>query len=234
MCTECYKEFTRWDRLDAHMKSVHTIEGPKNICNEPGCGKTYTSKQTLVLHQKKIHSDEPLIKNEDGYMCEECGKSFSSGASLKKHSFLHSGIRPFQCARCPKKYTTKHKLKEHMNRHEGIKNYICPHCGMKKTTSNELRVHINYHTRETEYPCSACPQIFFSPGNRGRHFRIVHCGIKAYSCTHCDRSFGKAETLKHHVMTHTGQKPHQCNVCSRRFIQLVALQSHIKTHNKPK
>lgn len=42
-------------------------------------------------------------------------------------------------------------------------------------------------------------------GNMSRHVKIVHCGIKAYNCTFCERSFGKAETLKHHIMTHTGE-----------------------------
>lgn len=69
-------------------------------------------------------------------------------------------------------------------------------------------------------------------GNRGRHIKIVHGGIKAYQCTYCDRSFGKAETLKHHIMTHTGEKPHMCHVCDKRFIQAIALQTHMKTHSK--
>lgn len=75
-------------------------------------------------------------------------------------------------------------------------------------------------------------QFLPSTGNMSRHIKIVHCGIKAYNCTYCDRSFGKAETLKHHVMTHTGEKPHECRVCGKRFIQPVALQTHMKTHRK--
>lgn len=113
---------------------------------------------------------------------------------------------PFHCQLCPRKYVTKHKLKEHMMRHEGIKNHVCPVCGLKKTTLNELKVHLNYHTREKLYPCKICPSVFTSVGNMSRHYKIVHCGIKAYACTHCDRSFGKSETLKHHVMTHTGER----------------------------
>lgn len=69
-------------------------------------------------------------------------------------------------------------------------------------------------------------------GSLSRHVRIVHCGVKAFNCTYCDSSFGKAETLKHHVMTHTGEKPHECTVCGKRFIQSIALQKHMKTHNK--
>lgn len=65
-----------------------------------------------------------------------------------------------------------------------------------------------------------------------RHVKIVHCGIKAFSCQYCERSFGKAETLKHHMMTHTGERPHECSICNKRFIQAIALQTHMKTHNK--
>jgi len=67
-------------------------------------------------------------------------------------------------------------------------------------------------------------------GNVQRHYKTIHCGIKAFLCTYCDKSFGKAETLKHHIMTHTGEKPHGCKTCGKRFIQFTALQTHMKIH----
>lgn len=65
-----------------------------------------------------------------------------------------------------------------------------------------------------------------------RHVRVVHHGVRAYPCPHCDQSFGKSETLKNHVARHTGVKPYACQVCDKRFIQSVALRTHMKTHNK--
>lgn len=161
-------------------------------------------QQTLRSHILKCHSGKIIGDTSRKLVCEHCGKSFSSTSSLKKHSYSHTGMMPFKCDICPHKFPTKYKLRMHVMRHEGIKNYVCPTCGLRKTTMHELRVHINYHTREKQYPCNLCSSVFSNSNNRTRHMRIVHCGVKAYHCTHCDKSFGKAETLKHHVMTHTG------------------------------
>lgn len=191
------------------------------------------------------------------FVCEHCGKSFKSNAALKKHWYTHlPNLMPFKCKICPKKYPTKHKLKEHTMRHDGIKNYVCPLCGLRKTTGHELKVHMNYHTKEKQFPCDFCPSVFSNIGNKTRHVKIVHCGVKEFKCTHCDKSFGKAETLKHHVMTHTGklsithysanhnddnfiyffssvgEKPLSCTICAKRFIQPIALKTHMKTHNR--
>lgn len=119
-------------------------------------------------------------------------------------------------------------------RHNGIKNFVCPTCGIRKTTGHELRVHMKYHTSDLTFPCELCSQVFTRDANKKRHMKVVHCGVKAYNCSYCDRSFGKAETLKHHVMTHTGEKPYACEVCGHRFIQSVALKTHMKVHSKGK
>lgn len=137
-------------------------------------------------------------------------------------------------------------------RHEGIKNHVCPVCGLRKTTPHELKVHLNYHTREKLYPCDQCELVFTSigecsflspfwkshlhsidhQGNLSRHIKIVHSRIKDFACQICDRSFGKADTLKHHIMTHTGERPHRCAICGKRFIQRIALRTHMGIHQK--
>uniref|UniRef100_A0A182J9Y1 C2H2-type domain-containing protein n=1 Tax=Anopheles atroparvus TaxID=41427 RepID=A0A182J9Y1_ANOAO len=67
--------------------------------------------------------------------------------------------------------------------------------------------------------------------NLATHVKTVHQKLAPFKCTHCNRSFGKKESLKRHIMTHTGERPHECTTCGKRFIQLVALQSHARVHN---
>ncbi|XP_062555692.1 zinc finger protein 845-like [Armigeres subalbatus] len=231
VCNLCGKEFHKFYNLKLHMTRKHSDAKCEFLCDFPECGLSYSTKQGLTNHRRR-HDPNFIQPIQKRVVCDQCGKTFSTAGALKKHSYIHSGDMPFQCQTCNKKLPTAHKLKEHTMRHEGIRNHVCPLCGLKKTTRHELTVHMNYHTREKQFTCHVCAQVFSNIGNMSRHIKIVHCGIKSYNCTYCDRSFGKAETLKHHVMTHTGEKPHECGICGKRFIQSVALQTHMRTHRK--
>ncbi|XP_058835817.1 gastrula zinc finger protein XlCGF46.1-like [Topomyia yanbarensis] len=230
VCEICQKTFSKWPYLKEHQQMVHEPAKERLTCEVPGCGRTFALKHHLKLHQVKKHT-VPL-QPKSRHMCEQCGKTFTTIANLKIHKYSHGGKLPFSCNLCGKRMESNFKLKIHLMRHKGIKQHTCPECGLKKTTITELKTHMNYHTRDKQYPCETCGAVFYSIGNKLRHVRIVHQGIKAYSCTYCDLSFGKAETLKHHVMTHTGEKPHACDLCGKRFIQPTALQTHKKTHLK--
>ncbi|XP_058464355.1 zinc finger protein 2-like [Malaya genurostris] len=231
LCTYCGKDFQKYISLKFHIQQKHSDKQLKYPCDYPGCEHVYSTKQGMTNHKKR-HDPNFVMPEPKHSVCDQCGKTFSTGGALKKHSYIHTGDMPFECKVCKRRLPTAHKLKEHTMRHEGIKNHVCPYCGQKKTTRHELKVHMNYHTREKQFTCHVCAQVFSNIGNMSRHIKIVHCGIKAFPCTFCDRSFGKAETLKHHIMTHTGEKPHECTVCGKRFIQQVALQTHMKTHRK--
>uniref|UniRef100_A0A182QA19 C2H2-type domain-containing protein n=1 Tax=Anopheles farauti TaxID=69004 RepID=A0A182QA19_9DIPT len=230
LCSICGKEFAEWNRLKQHMANKHPAPDQEAFsCDYEGCSYSYKTKKGLTAH-RKTHSPNFTRPVPKKCVCEMCGKTFSSSGTLKKHSYIHTGILPFHCTICDKKHPTAHKLKVHMMRHQGIKNYECSICGLKKITSDELKAHMNNHTKAKVYVCEHCGQIFASSGNMSRHVNIVHRGVKEFKCPHCERCFGKSETLKHHIMTHTGEKPHECTICSKRFIQHVALQTHMKTH----
>ncbi|XP_058170030.1 zinc finger protein 845-like [Anopheles ziemanni] len=232
LCKLCGKEFTTYHNLKMHMLHKHTeIPRKKYPCDFDGCESLFATKQGLIMHRRR-HDPGYTTPEPKTFVCETCGKIFSSSGSLKTHLYTHNGNMPFPCTICDKKYPTAHTLKEHTMRHKGIKMHTCPQCGLKKTTMHELRVHMNYHTKEKQFPCEFCEHVFLNKGNLQRHIRIVHQKMKSYNCTHCSQSFGKAETLKHHIMTHTGEKPHACTVCGKRFIQLVALRKHANVHAK--
>ncbi|XP_052873093.1 gastrula zinc finger protein XlCGF57.1-like [Anopheles cruzii] len=231
VCTICGKEFIKWFNLKMHIRNKHMNEQQQRFpCDFPACSLTYTTMANMRKH-RKTHDPNHVNRGTLKYICEQCGKSYTTFGALKAHTYSHTGNLPFSCTMCDRKFVNADKLRIHMMRHQGIKNYECPHCGIKKTTKTELRTHINYHTKERKIPCSTCGLAFASSGNLARHVRIVHRGIKEFQCTHCGQSFGKAETLKHHVMTHTGERPHGCTECDKRFIQLVALRKHMKTHS---
>uniref|UniRef100_A0A182MA92 C2H2-type domain-containing protein n=1 Tax=Anopheles culicifacies TaxID=139723 RepID=A0A182MA92_9DIPT len=234
VCKVCGKDFSDWKNLRRHVKEKHLQHNQGNFpCDYEGCSFTYTTSKGLKAHKKK-HDPKYVKPVPKKCICETCGNTFSSKGALKKHLYIHTGGMPFHCEKCNKSYPTAYKLKVHMMRHQGIKNYECSYCGLKKTTADELKMHMNYHTKEKVFTCNFCGQKFLTSGNFARHIKLVHRGIKEFKCTYCERSFGKAETLKNHIMTHTGEKPYKCDVCSKQFIQSYALQIHAKTHEKKK
>lgn len=237
LCNECNRSFNRAAHFRAHVREDHGPVTLQYICSFEGCGKVFKRENTYKNHYRLKHTIAPYESREPKtYVCEDCGKTFKSVTTLKEHRYKHAPEEdyPFKCGECGKRYRSKRTYKDHQLRHSGIKNYICTYCGMKKTTQNELRAHINYHTKEKQWPCPKCPSVFNSSGNLGMHDRIVHKGIRPFTCRFCNLSFGKQDTLKHHEMRHTGEKPHGCELCGKRFIQIVALRAHMKTHNTRK
>ena len=175
----------------------------------------------------QTHFDSP-----SACICEHCGKQFRNKHHIKKHLYVHNAdLMPFECEICKKKFPQKRDIDDHMLRHQGIKNFVCPTCGLRKTTAHELKAHMNFHTREKTWPCDKCGFVFSCSATRSRHIRNVHLQIKKFRCPHCDSSFAKGETLKHHIMQHTGEKPHGCEVCGKRFIQMYHYKVHMKTHH---
>ncbi|XP_055711530.1 gastrula zinc finger protein xFG20-1-like [Phlebotomus papatasi] len=233
-CKICGQGFTLYDSLTDHMGTQH---GAKRQfpCLEPGCKKHYETEEGLQKHMKSWHDPEnPRKPTKKVWVCEACGKEFKASCSLRKHRYSHGITKPHACTKCPKRFPTRDKLRIHTMRHEGIKNYECTICGLKTVTARELKVHVNTHTKEKTLSCDFCPYQNVNLGNMKKHMRVVHQGVRNFHCPHCERSFGKAETLKHHVMTHTGEKPHACSECGKRFIQPTALKTHMKTHLKSK
>ncbi|XP_055591942.1 oocyte zinc finger protein XlCOF6.1-like [Uranotaenia lowii] len=229
-CDLCEKSFNKWFNYKMHHKQYHTEDKIRLPCDHPGCELIFTTKLGLQRHQQRMHDPNFKPPEPTPFVCDICGKTFSSNGTLKKHKYIHTpNEMPFMCGQCDKKFTTKYKLKEHTMRHQGVKNHTCPFCGARKTTGHELKMHINQvHAKQRNYSCDHCSTSFGQLSNLNRHVKIVHLGLKPYACQICERAFGKNDHLKRHMKSHDIPKS-GAPKGQKRFLHLLAEAAEIPT-----
>ncbi|XP_069810674.1 oocyte zinc finger protein XlCOF8.4-like [Dendropsophus ebraccatus] len=152
---------------------VHKDKGPF-VCSE--CGKTFTSKYNLVLHQR-LHTGEKL------YSCPVCGKCFTQNSQFLIHQRTHTGEKPYSCKECGRCFAYSSGLAKHLKIHTGEKPFACNECGKCFSKKEHLKSHERIHTGERPFPCPECGKCFRHKANLGKHIR-TH---KIISCCKCGK-----------------------------------------------
>ncbi|XP_058450245.1 zinc finger protein 501-like isoform X2 [Malaya genurostris] len=191
VCSSCPRRFASDRRAKSHAET-HLPSDVKNIHPCRYCNKKFSKVASVVLHIKAIHI------GERPYICEECGKDFTTNGSLKEHQTTHSDERRFMCTQCSKGFKNLPALKNHIDTHSDTK-YVCTHCGLKLNTKRTLRRHM-----------------------------VVHSDQKKFKCQYCSNEFKRSKTLKNHLMLHTGHRPYKCPFCEKTFATGPNCRQHKK------
>ncbi|XP_063545038.1 zinc finger protein ZFP2-like [Cydia strobilella] len=185
-CSACGETFPDESRLSAHCSAHADTRYKCDDCNQP-----FATKSSLSTHIDRVHLKiKPRYKliykysaarraHLDEYMCETCGKGYTSFANLKTHQLRHTGERPFPCPLCPKSFLTAAQAKGHKERvHAGIKKYQCAQCPKTFLDKSSVYKHKVVHTGEKPYGCQICNKTFTQSGSLSTHIKYVHMKVK--------------------------------------------------------
>lgn len=134
-----------------------------NISNTTG--KRQRRSKTQTSNQKKSR-----------FACKVCQKTFTDGFKLKRHSFIHSGVKPYTCSKCGRAFARI----DHMKRHNLI-------CGRIVNGGNRKRRVIPQSERI--FPCLTCKKSFTRFDHVKRHSLI--CGKDSKRARKLAHSKGK-------------------------------------------
>lgn len=109
--------------------------------------------------------------------------------------------KTFKCSQCPKKLSNLDNLRRHMYIHMGIKNHVCPVCNKSFARKRELDRHSIVHTGFKPFACDMCDKRFGRKDKLIRHIRI-HDEQNYFQCNECDASFARKEGLLIHQKLH--------------------------------
>ncbi|XP_022113047.1 zinc finger protein 771 isoform X1 [Pieris rapae] len=176
-------------------------------------------KETIMAFSEPIHDDALNPKP----------KPKKKKIQQKKKKYVYS--KTHVCETCGASFTSNASLQAHIRRHLGIKPFVCSICGYACVMNMELRRHMFRHTGVRPYKCRVCDRRFGDFGSRQKHERL-HMGIRPYQCSLCGKSFTYSYVLANHMLTHTGEKKYSCEPCNKKFTKAHHLKYHNKVHHK--
>ena len=162
-----------------------------------------------------------LLKNNAGYVCNNCNTCYSTKIALMKHlkKPCSKGVMPANHKKCSdydKVFIKTSSLEGHLR-------------FVHKKTSQEIT-----ECLRTKYECSVCDEAFTERYLYKNHVKSVHEEKKKFECNICDSKLTSKQSLQFHIdSVHEGKKPYLCSHCGFTASQSNNLKTHISiVHEK--
>ncbi|KAF8793678.1 Zinc finger protein 676 like protein [Argiope bruennichi] len=191
-------------------------------------GLHYRSTECGIIKNLQLINSGPFAR----LTCKNCGKIFSSLATLSRHQIWHhkcpDDVFKYNCSLCP--YATNHtnRFKSHKLVHNPDRQFICIECDMtcrtcgKWFTSKQTLVKHRMWHHKSEYPpfkfnCNKCPYASNAKSSLVTH-ELVHSEDRAFKCEFCGNRF---KALRNY-----------CKTCDKWFPSHALLSKHKLWHHK--
>lgn len=233
-CPYCKKRYLIERKLDAHQR---------NCSKRPKIPGEHKSKQKFVCPICGILASTDHIKNHSSktgekptthpqnYICDLCGVTTSSRASIANHMrYQHLNIQA-KCKHCHGSFKNPSALARHIRRTHAEKTraYRCRLCDFSSLREADLRRHRFSHTGKKLHKCQVCGAEFTTNCKLQIHL-ASHSDARPFTCEICGSAFKTKKGLGTHKKTHNPYD-YECPVCGRSYLTNQLMRSHAEKNH---
>lgn len=199
VCEQCGHAFADSCKLKSH-ETTHITEKNFSCAQCPRWFKTAEQlERHTIQHDPVAKASQKRLK----FDCSLCNQTLSSASALHAHKMRHSDPA-FMCNECGKLFTTKLSLNLHLRSHSDDRPYKCGICLAAFKAEKTLSDHQLIHTQEKPHECDVCKRRFRTLSQMKSHW-FLHTGLRPYVCLICNKDFNRPWNLRLHMKTHEGR-----------------------------
>ncbi|XP_005110708.1 zinc finger protein 619 [Aplysia californica] len=157
----------------------------------PICHKVFNRLRYIRRHQSSHHTERP-------HLCDACGKSFKTKATLVAHRRSHK-TKSYHCPQCSFVSNNSAAIHHHRQLHPNG-SVVCDICGTAYIDKSTLKKHRRVHDSSRPFPCThpGCTWRFKTDVMRKAHVR-AHTTEGKFRCPHCGYHFRQKHHLQRHI-----------------------------------